>query len=656
MTDPSSPARVPSGPDQDALRALARQVCCLSGFPAAVVALAEPERGWCCVSTGMEEGAPEAAPALSALALQTLLRRRPWLVEDCLEDADLRLHPSVVGPPWLRSLAGFPLIGQSGKVLGAFCALGFSPSSLGEAARQEMASLALRMVDTLQRQGLEHRWRSLGVMPIAAPLAPSAPARAELVERQGLLESLEATFSLRVARGFSLLRLECRDLDRLTTSVGGAGSAALMNALADRILDRLPEQASACRYSEVEFLILIPQLTDPEALALVAHRLLTVAERPFPIAGRVLPVALAIGATVLDGSQDCAASALAEAGMARRLVGEQGLSGYRLIDAAMRRRMHHEFNRQSHFREALLQDALVPHFQPIVDLGQGRVLGFEALARWHGPQGRIEEPGQFLPLARQMGLTSELDLAVIHQVLAALPAFAAIQATRQAAAEKAAGSEEPMVMSVNLSAQTLDDPEQRQRLLNLLESRGIPAGWRLQVEILEEALQDTSADFESFLSRLVVLNVAITIDDFGTGYSSLARLDQLPIHGFKVDRSFVERIDDGLSPSNQLLRTMNSLAIDLGLAMTAEGVGTEPQREWLQNQGFVSGQGFHFSHPLPLEEALDYLRQQGSGGSEPPASEENQAEPGAQAPEGNRVKSGRRFLRGWLVGRRGPAV
>jgi len=644
MNDTSSPARAPSGPDQDALRALARQVCSLSGWPAAVVALADPERGWCWVSAGLEEGAPEAA--LSALALQTLLCRRPWLVEDCLEDADLRLHPSVVGPPWLRSLAGFPLIGQGGEVLGACCALGFTPSSLGEAARQEMASLALRVVDTLQRQGLELARRRLGPMPAAAPRAPSEPARAALVEREGLLESLEATFSLGVARGFSLLRLECRDLDRLTSSFGVAGSAALMDALALRILGRLPEQASACRYSEEEFLILIPQLTDPEALALLAHRLLTVAERPFPIAGRELPVVLAIGATVLDGSQDCAASALAEAGMARRLVGERGLSGYRLIDAAMRRQLHHEFNRQSHFREALLQGALVPHFQPIVDLRQGRVLGFEALARWHGPQGRIEEPGQFLPLARQMGLTSELDLAVIHQVLTALPVFAAIEANPERAAEHDAG----MVMSVNLSAQTLDNPEQRQRLLNLLESRSIPTGWRLQVEILEEALQDTTADFEGFLSRLVVLNVAITIDDFGTGYSSLARLDQLPIHGFKVDRSFVERIDDGLSPSNQLLRTMNSLAIDLGLATTAEGVGTQLQQDWLQNHGFLSGQGFHFSHPMALPQALDYLRSQGSA---PPASGDgshtNSAE---EASEGGRGRA-RRFLPGWLGGGQG---
>jgi EAL domain-containing protein (putative c-di-GMP-specific phosphodiesterase class I) len=288
----------------------------------------------------------------------------------------------------------------------------------------------------------------------------------------------------------------------------------------------------------------------------------------------------------------------------------------------------------------------VPHFQPIVDLRQGRVLGFEALARWHGPQGRIEEPGQFLPLARQMGLTSELDLAVIHQVLTALPVFAAIEANPERAAEHDAG----MVMSVNLSAQTLDNPEQRQRLLNLLESHSIPTGWRLQVEILEEALQDTTADFEGFLSRLVVLNVAITIDDFGTGYSSLARLDQLPIHGFKVDRSFVERIDDGLSPSNQLLRTMNSLAIDLGLATTAEGVGTQLQQDWLQNHGFLSGQGFHFSHPMPLPQALDYLRSQGSA---PPASGDGSHTNSAEdASEGGRGRA-RRFLPGWLGGGQG---
>ena len=158
--------------------------------------------------------------------------------------------------------------------------------------------------------------------------------------------------------------------------------------------------------------------------------------------------------------------------------------------------------------------------------------------------------------------------------------------------------------------------------------------------------------FEEFLSRLSVRDVAIAIDDFGTGYSSLSRLDQLPIQSFKVDRSFVERIDDGLSPSNQLLRTMNRLATDLGLAVTAEGVRTEAQRDWLQRHGFVNGQGYLFSRPLPLDEALACLRRQETAALRIPATasrEESGAAAGPEAAPALGAGLGR-LLRGWLAG------
>ena len=395
--------------------------------------------------------------------------------------------------------------------------------------------------------------------------------------------------------------------------------------------------------------LLVPRLAATEPLAQLAASLLTVADTPFRIrgVGQGVRVALSVGATVVDGSQASAAAVLAEAGMARRLASAEAGSAFRLIDESMRREVHDAFTRQSHFREALLQGGVLPYFQPIVDLRQGRILGFEALARWRRADGGVAPPSEFLSLARQMGLTGDLDLEVIRQVLEALPAFAAVRGSADPG-----DSDEALVMSVNLSAQLLDDPDLRARLLALLERCAIPAGLRLQVEILEEALQDASEGFEEFLSRLSVRDVAIAIDDFGTGYSSLSRLDQLPIQSFKVDRSFVERIDDGLSPSNQLLRTMNRLATDLGLAVTAEGVRTEAQRDWLQRHGFVNGQGYLFSRPLPLDEALACLRRQGIAPLPIPAPasrEESGAAAGPEAAPALGAGLGR-LLRGWLAG------
>jgi EAL domain-containing protein (putative c-di-GMP-specific phosphodiesterase class I) len=226
----------------------------------------------------------------------------------------------------------------------------------------------------------------------------------------------------------------------------------------------------------------------------------------------------------------------------------------------------------------------------------------------------VEGPGEFLAVAQQLGLNGELDLAVIRQVLDSLPALAA---AATAGGISTANGEEALLMSVNISAQLLEREELCEQLLAMLAAAPAPQGWRLQVEILEESMQLSDHRLDDVLSRLAALRVGVAIDDFGTGYSSLARLHTLSIQAFKIDRSFVERINDKIAPSNQLLRTMNTLAIDLGLAATAEGVGSSQQCEWLRRTGFLSAQGFHFSKPLSLDQALDHLRQQAS----PPSGE-----------------------------------
>jgi len=590
---------------------LAERVALQAGTAAALVALADGAGGWQCTLHGLEGS--EGAGAVKALALQTLLLEQPWIVADALEDPTLRHHPAVVRSPWIRRLLGVPIRAVSGRVLGCLCAIDFEPGAPSTTTLVALRDLADVEALGQERQELARELRRQRRQRLRGQAGPDPARVAEeagllqdavgprLLESSVCLQGLEALFSLRAAEGFALLRLDCRDVDRFAATVGMEGLAALMAAVADRITAILPRQASFCRYGEEEFLLLVPRLADANALVALAAELVKAVSAPYRIASHSLPLAVAVGAAQVDGSFASAAALLSEVGVARRLAASGGGAGFRLVDASMRRQVREDFARQSRFREALQQGGLVPFFQPIVDLINGRPLGFEALARWRDQDGQYHSPSEFLPVARQIGLTGELDLVVITQVLAALPALVA------AAGAAVVG---PLLMSVNLSAQLLDSAELRQRLLDLIEAHPLPPFWQLQVELLEEALQESNQGLDAFLARLAVLKVGIAIDDFGTGYSSLARLDSLPIQAFKIDRSFVERLNDGLAPSNQLLRTMNTLATDMGLAATAEGVETVMQRDWLRHSGFLSGQGYYFARPLSLEQAEAYLRAQ----------------------------------------------
>jgi EAL domain-containing protein (putative c-di-GMP-specific phosphodiesterase class I) len=309
-----------------------------------------------------------------------------------------------------------------------------------------------------------------------------------------------------------------------------------------------------------------------------------------------IPVTIAIGIVMVQDHHSGAGSVLADAAIARRMASRSRLSEYCFLDAQSRRHVGDDYALEASFREAIRLRELVPFFQPILDLASGEPVGFEALARWPDQNGDTAQPGTFLPIAQRSGLTGEMDLQIIRKALdAMLPLGGAAQGRS-------------LVMSLNLSAQLLSESLLRNRLLELLASRSHPAGWRLQVEIVEEGLQDISPDFDSFLSRLSSLGIGIAIDDFGTGYSSLSRLNALPIQMVKIDRCFVQQIGHAYTPSDQLLRILNTLAIDLGLGTTAEGVENEPQRQWLLAHGFLYAQGFHFAAPMPLGEAISWLR------------------------------------------------
>ncbi len=609
----------------------------LSGSTFGIVCLLDtphPDHGVVSACVGFPGQSPTAEEperaGLFRLAAQSILQRQPLLVGDALSDIRLRHHAAVQGPPHVRFLLSFPLISPGGRVLGYLSCLDQEPRILPDSRLANLEQLASLVVRRIERRRLlrllaetDHR-----------PALPQAPPLPELLSREQIHQMLESSFRLGLNTGYAVLRCEVKDHDRLGATYGSQLAAQVLEELTRRVLQALPPGASAARFTDAEFLVVLPHVHREAIAAGTARRLIDLLSEEIHTQDHAIPITIAIGIVMIQPHHHSAGSVLSDAAIARRIASRSLISQFCFLDAQSRRSVRDDYTLETSFRDALRLSDLVPFFQPILNLATGQPIGFEALARWPGVGRGVTQPGEFLPTAQRSGLTGEMDLQIIRKSLDALPALGASSQGRA------------MVMSLNLSAQLLGSSLLRGQLLELLSTRSLPLGWRLQVEIIEEGLQDVSSDFDGFLKRLSSVGVDIAIDDFGTGYSSLSRLNALPIQMFKIDRSFVHNIDHELTPSNQLLRTINALALDLGLATTAEGVETESQRQWLLANGFPYGQGFLFAPPMPLGEAIAWLRRspQPSPSAEARATPRDRLTPSISARLARRLRGALRAL------------
>lgn len=222
-------------------------------------------------------------------------------------------------------------------------------------------------------------------------------------------------------------------------------------------------------------------------------------------------------------------------------------------------------------------------YQPMTDLADGHLSGLEALIRWQHPSLGMISPDRFIPVAEECGLIEPLGEWVMRT------------ACRQGQQWLAEGLAVPR-LSVNVSVREMRSHDYVERVTAILAETGFPAK-RLEIEVTESIIQSVDHSLRLF-TRLKALGVQIAIDDFGTGFSSLSLLRSLPIDRIKIDRAFVQALPDD-KHSRELCRTIVQLATSLGMAVTAEGIETQPQRQFLQSLRCEEGQGYLFSHPLP---------------------------------------------------------
>jgi diguanylate cyclase (GGDEF)-like protein/PAS domain S-box-containing protein len=348
------------------------------------------------------------------------------------------------------------------------------------------------------------------------------------------------------------------------------------------------------RFGGDEFVVISEETRSEDVEPLVSGIARALA-RPMNISGLELSVTTSIGIAVSPPLISDPDAVLRYAQVAMYDAKAIGRNQWRLFDASSERRWNERSDLGRDLGSALADQLLQVHYQPIVELATGRLLGIEALLRWeHATRGWVS-PALFVPLAEDTGLIAALDEWVLRH------------ACRDAAGLRRAGIlPESAYLAVNVSARNVDDPELATRVRDIAESAGLPLT-ALQLEVTETGVLADARSAGRVLGALREAGVGIALDDFGTGYSSLTYLRQLPISTLKVDREFVQNI--AVRPDDLAIATA---VVDLGRAVgvrtVAEGIETAEQLAILQRMGCLGGQGFLWSPALPLDDLSALLR------------------------------------------------
>ena len=389
------------------------------------------------------------------------------------------------------------------------------------------------------------------------------------------------------------------DLDNfklINDSLGHSVGDRLLEAVADRFTAAVRPDDTVGRFGGDEFVVVCEEVGGEVGAIMVAEHLAAALEEPVQVGGAEVHVSASIGITLArDGSID-PHSLIRDADAAMYRAKDQGRAGYAVFETALHERVVQRLGLERALRSALVDAQLVVHYQPVIRLADGEVVGFEALVRWHRPGFGLVKPETFIAVAEETGLIVPLDRWVMSE------------ACQQLALWRADGLGEQMRVSVNVSARQLGDPELTSVVTATLVDAGLDPS-DLVLEITESAL---AADAQAALTSLRALHgmgVGLAIDDFGTGYASLdyvrrfAMADQL-----KIDRSFVADLDSGAPRDQAIVSASLVLARDLGFVSVAEGVETEGQRAVLLALGCTLAQGYLFCPPLPADELEQRLR------------------------------------------------
>jgi diguanylate cyclase (GGDEF)-like protein len=392
------------------------------------------------------------------------------------------------------------------------------------------------------------------------------------------------------ARAGRLVAVLLINLDRfkaINDSLGHDAGDALLKHVGQRLAASLRDGDTVARLAGDEFAVALSDVAKAEDVTSVAHKMLRAVTQPLALDGREVYTSASMGISLHPKDGEDAESVLKNAGAALSSAKSLGGNTFRFYAPEMNERAFARFALEADLHRALERGELLLHFQPKVSLSSGEVSGAEALVRWHHPELGLIPPGDFIPLAEETGLIQPLGEWVIDN------------ACEQMRSWLDAGLPVPPV-AVNLSARQFHQENLARMIKQSLRVNSLEANL-LELEITESTVMRDVGAAVTTLAELKAIGVKLSLDDFGTGYSSLGYLKRFPIDRLKIDQSFVRDVTTDPDDAAICLAVIG-LAHNLKLTVTAEGVETEGQMDYLRRHGCDEMQGYLFSRPLPAEE------------------------------------------------------
>jgi PAS domain S-box-containing protein len=387
---------------------------------------------------------------------------------------------------------------------------------------------------------------------------------------------------------------------RLTASLRGADTVSRPRVIQEA---GSTTDASLARLGGDEFTVLLEDIRDSTDAIRVAERIQERMGIPFLVdAHEVVTTAsigIAFGARSYSDSEDL----IRDAEIAMYRAKREGKARYQVFDNAMHTLAVKRLRLETDLRRGLELGEFRVHYQPIVSLQSGKVVGFEALSRWQRPEG-LALPGEFIAVADETGIILPINRLLLREACQHLRSW-----------HSQFPSDSPLMIAVNITPKQFAQPDLAAQIEVILEEGGVDP-CNVDLEITETIAMADAERSGVVLSQLKGLGVHLSIDDFGTGYSSLSRLQSFPVDAIKIDRAFVSKMDTDVE-TREMVRIIIMLAHNLGLRVVAEGVETEEQMNQLKRLECEMAQGYFFSRPADQEAALDFLRTHNSEGAKP---------------------------------------